>query len=308
MREALRVCVGIAASVFLVGCSGGDQAGTQHTAADPAMMGSARIFPNPAYSNSVLEVGFKTEVAVDPNDYNFTWKRNGEVIEGTGGNTLDDQYFTRGDRVSVDISPVDPASADDRSGIAWVNVQNSPPRVLSASTMMAMRERPEIFVHIGCNDIDGDPISYRYRWFVDGEILAGQTDDVLDPSLVKRGQQVYAEIVVSDGQSYSTPFKSDPITVENHAPRVVSIPNAISPNEDRFEYQITVADSDADEFTYELLSAPEGMIIDATGLVTWTYPPREQRTGSFKVEIRVSDAMGGSIVQEFSLSFADNSK
>ena len=78
-----------------------------------------------------------------------------------------------------------------------------------------------------------------------------------------------------------------------------------------WRYQAQATDSDFDALTYDLLVAPEGMIIDAkTGLVAWKPTPEQAQgsnstylnAGTYTVLLRVRDGQGGVDVQSFEIT------
>lgn len=290
----------------VTGCTGGGEQ-SEKAAQLPSnpieVMESARIFPDPAHSDNILELKFQASPHAKLSDFVVVWKRNGNPIEGASGATLASTYFSKGDEMSVEIRFQDPSAADKRYETPVVRVVNSTPRIVSASTSMAMREKSEIFLHVNCVDVDDDGIVLTYQWYANGRALEGQTGESLDPALVQRGDEVSAEIVASDGVGESAPFKSSALKIANHAPRITSVPSAPKPEDDVFNYQIVVEDADSDRLTYELLNAPEGMTVDSYGMVTWVLPPSAERSGIHEIEIRVSDPQGGGAVQKFKVNF-----
>ncbi|MBD2365063.1 tandem-95 repeat protein [Anabaena minutissima FACHB-250] len=63
-------------------------------------------------------------------------------------------------------------------------------------------------------------------------------------------------------------------------------------------YKPLVQDPDADELTYNLPLAPEGMSVDPkTGVLVWT--PQADQTGTFNIILRVQDGRGGLALQAF---------
>jgi hypothetical protein len=179
---------------------------------------------------------------------------------------------------------------------------NTPPKIVSAVTLMGNRDLPEIYVQANSLDVDEDSLSLTYRWYINGERMEDQSGSSLDPSLVRRGDEVFAEIVASDGESTSPPFRAVPVTIENHAPEITSLPPTALSADGSYEYRIQAKDADGDPLSYELITAPPGMSLDGQTLV-WTRPAAKERAISHNVTIRVSDPHGGEARQEFRFSF-----
>ena len=79
---------------------------------------------------------------------------------------------------------------------------------------------------------------------------------------------------------------------DNSAPVITSQPGTSTDIGTTYQYQVTASDSDGDELSYTLLSAPPAMIIDsASGLVQWS--PVAADAGFHDIGLRVEDGRGG---------------
>ena len=86
----------------------------------------------------------------------------------------------------------------------------------------------------------------------------------------------------------------------NESPRITSTAPTQAFEDSAFSYTVEILELDEDAVTFTLVSGPEGMTIDADGLVTWA--PTQQDTGSAPVEILVTDEGGESATQSFALT------
>lgn len=304
MKRIIGICgLSMAVLALQLGCSaksGTDEQATKPPAI-PDQVATATIFPQPAHSNNPLTVKLPGR-GTNPADYAFTWRCNDVVIEAADGPTLDPSRFRRGDLVSVEATPRDPAATGDTHQ-ASIRIVNTPPKIMSASTFMGTKGRPEIFVNVKSADADGDPITYSYRWFKNGQPIDGANGAELDPTLTGRGDRIHAEIVATDGEESTPAYASEAIVIENHAPRISSTPAGPTPTDVTFHYKVVADDADADPLTYELIAAPAGMSVDDEGNVVWVLPTPEEREGKHTIQIKVSDPNGGAAIQQFSLSF-----
>ncbi|MEM2870558.1 MAG: putative Ig domain-containing protein [Thermoplasmata archaeon] len=92
------------------------------------------------------------------------------------------------------------------------------------------------------------------------------------------------------------------VVLTTSLPRFISEPPGIAAKGVLYRYRALAQDDDNDTLTYALLSGPPGMTIDPrTGVLEWL----PEWTGSFKVNLRVSDGRGGEAVQEFNLSVVE---
>ncbi len=92
----------------------------------------------------------------------------------------------------------------------------------------------------------------------------------------------------------------------NTPPHITSSPSGNAIFEQAYEYDVEAIDPDGDALTYRLVSAPPGMNIDSlTGLIGWT--PSTGQAGTYAIEVRVEDELGGHAVQSYSLTVTDGS-
>ncbi len=84
----------------------------------------------------------------------------------------------------------------------------------------------------------------------------------------------------------------------NRAPRVVSLPFSPATFGEPYSYEVRSIDPDGDSRTYELVSGPPGVAVDATsGEMTWGSPAFTPQ----RIQIAVSDGNGGRTVHGFRL-------
>jgi len=146
-------------------------------------------------------------------------------------------------------------------------------------------------------DADGDDLRFDYTWRVNGDRVPVD-GPVLETDGLRRGDVIEVAVVVRDGYDESEPRRSDPVTLGNTAPRIVSQPGWEREG-DTFRYPVRAQDADGDRtLRYRLQEGPPGMQIDAIeGVVTWTPEPGQE--GTHPVEIEVDDLHGGRSAQRF---------
>jgi len=71
---------------------------------------------------------------------------------------------------------------------------------------------------VEAQDLDSDIVKFRYRWFVNGKVISGQTGETLPPTLLKRGDQLTVEATPFDGTIDGVPYMSAPVPIVNTAP------------------------------------------------------------------------------------------
>ncbi len=110
-------------------------------------------------------------------------------------------------------------------------------------------------------------------------------------------------IVVTDerGDTVEQNFEITTSQVANDPPVITSTPGSGVRPGVLYTYQVVAYDPDTDPITFELVTAPAGMTIDAmSGLVSWT--PVEAQVGDQSVAVRAKDIRGASNTQTFTLT------
>jgi len=185
---------------------------------------------------------------------------------------------------------------------AEARVQNRRPTLVG----IAIRPQPEVFpgeplmVTAQANDPDGDPLSYSYRWKVNGR-LQMETGDSFETDALEKGDEVQAIAVANDGSVDSDDLASVVVRVGNSPPQIVSVPGA-NWKDDVFSYEVQARDPDNDgPLRYALKAGPRGMRIDSVlGKLVWQ--PTADQAGEHPIEIVVSDAAGATSAQNFKLT------
>ena len=77
---------------------------------------------------------------------------------------------------------------------------------------------------------------------------------------------------------------------------------ALAPDR-QYLYQVQAVDADNEPLVYSLPTAPQGMQISATGLITWN--PGISQVGPHSVVVKVTDQRGAFDTQSFSLTVVD---
>ena len=133
-----------------------------------------------------------------------------------------------------------------------------------------------VSVLVEADDPEGDAVTVRYRWFVNGQLVPRETSEQLPVRLLKRGDQVKAELVPFDGKVEGTPYQTNPVLVGNTLPvlqQVIMEPQHPVPGE-TLHAKVDVVDADHDSVrltfrwwkNHTLIKDGEEDAIDTTGL------------------------------------------
>lgn len=145
-------------------------------------------------------------------------------------------------------------------------------------------------------------VRYDCRWFVDGEEVEGVNTTSLSGEYFQRGDKVAVEVTAVQAERRGGAVKSGEVEVSNAPPEIVSTPPE-QMVQGVFEYRIEAVDADEDDLVISLITAPQGMQLDAdSGTSVWQVEPGTK--GVFPVTVRVEDAYGGWASQEFEVNLS----
>jgi len=205
----------LACALVVAGCSGhADRraAGGRHDA-------GLRLVPDPALVTTQLAASIELP-GVDPSQCRFVWRRDGNTIAAATTGLLEPTHFWKGARVSVEVTLPVSGSGHARTLTAETQVANAPPVVRSAHLRAdVVAGGATIEANTECWDPDGDGITTRYRWFRNGEAIAGESEARLPILAFSRGDRIVVEVVASDGDRSSSPARSDAFVIQNRAPQ-----------------------------------------------------------------------------------------
>ncbi len=183
-------------------------------------------------------------------------------------------------------------------------VRNSPPDVVAADLSdLAPKTGMEIRAIPTGRDADGDPVTFLYRWFLDGKEVPGETANFLSLAGVAKGTWVHAEIQATDGSDSGPIFYTPKIRVVNTPPKVAQVA-IIKGTGGRYAANVRARDADGDPVTIVAKSLPPGVDLTEN---TLSWEEGAVRPGMDKpVVLLLSDGDGGEVEYSFFLSSGKN--
>ncbi len=192
-------------------------------------------------------------LASDPDDSDVlvvttTWLVNGVVV--AIANSIDGGDFDKGDLIQATAVASDGVVDSSAVASAFVQVVNTAPTItsVSLSPSQVFTDDTLALAYTG-EDADGDTLGWSVAWFVDGFEEAGATGASLDGSTwFERGQEVWAVVTVSDGETTGASSQSPSVVVSNSPPGAPSVAiTPPTPNEsDDLVCEVLVDATDAD--------------------------------------------------------------
>ncbi len=171
-----------------------------------------------------------------------------------------------------------------------LDVRIEPRAPFSGSTVRAV---------VQARDPDGDPLTFKYQWYVNDSPVAGNGDSMILTG-VKKGSWVHVTVTPNDGFADGAWKESSRYQVVNAPPVVKSpVPTTIPPSM-LLRHTIVAEDPDGDPMTFTLSKGPPGMILKGS-TIEWQVP--ESSIGSHvEVVVTISDGDGGQTVQTFAMT------
>jgi len=294
-----------------VSCKGESTTGSSASVAQlssgnnsPPIIKSAKLISDP------ISLAGPVIVQVDAEDpereavsFQYQWYLNDAQLTGQTHATLSPELLRRGDRVSVEITPLD---TNGQKGFAQrtsvVSVGNTAPIVTRASLAADSHAGDRLEVQVEAHDPDHDQVDLTYRWLRNNVQVKNGEEPFLDTKGFVSRDVITVEVTGHDPSGPGKSLKSDSLILGNSLPKIVSVPPSTKMF-DHYEYTVKGVDSDGDLLTYNLEAAPLGMTIEAqTGQILWQIPAGQ--SGTHHVRVVATDGQGGSAFQEFDINLS----
>ncbi|WHZ27242.1 MAG: hypothetical protein OJF51_002038 [Nitrospira sp.] len=294
-------------AAFITACTSGD---TTETVAPiirsgdnrPPMVTSAIILDASLSQAAPVAVQIQSE---DPEreavSFEFQWYVDNTPISRQTNAALPSELLKRGQTVFVEIIPSDGANKGQPYRTKSVVMGNTAPRVsaVSLSPQMA-RMGDKLQAQVEANDPDHDRVDLTYKWYRNETVIKEGEESFIDTTGLVARDRITVEVTAHDPAATGNSLKSEPLVLENSAPKIISTP-PISDSQGRFDYAVKAMDPDSDQVMYYLEAAPTGMSISETsGHILWQISPDQK--GIFHVKVVAKDGHGGIATQEFDLT------
>ncbi|WP_206758537.1 putative Ig domain-containing protein [Nostoc punctiforme] len=181
---------------------------------------------------------------------------------------------------------------------------NSFPTIISSPRKSIALGQSYVYI-VQASDPDFDALTYSLEAAPDGMSIDQQGRITWQPKTTQLGSNPVS-IKISDGRGgvVTQAFDIDVVSTTyraNNAPSIVSTPNLVTNLERIYAYNLAGSDSDGDLLLWSLDSSPAGMVIDPqSGALRWQ--PQADQIGKHTVVVRLTDAYGLYVAQEFTLT------
>lgn len=231
-------------------------------------------------------------------EYNYIWQINDNAPFESSSAYLSQTLFTSGDRISVELLAREGAH-EVRTQSPGKTVANAPPlsNYIDIKPLNAGYGDNLSINILGLFDPDGDQITLSYQWYLNNEIIPGQTGEELPAGIAKAEETVKVEVTLFDGID-SAVFTSTELQIIDSPSRlfVESAPLVINYGSPT-NFIVKFVDVDGAIVQTELGQAPTGMTYDpSTETATWTPKPAMfTGQGTFYAHFNASDGQSGAV-------------
>lgn len=267
----------------------------------PPMIEAVRLVPEKPRQGDPIDATIETS---DPDGdgvrLHLEWRVNGRLVEGNTRPRLRTGDFKKGDKIELRVVATD-GLLETAPTIARTVIANRPPRLQGIGfASNDARSGDPILASPVASDPDGDPLRFRYVWYVNGRKTT-QRNEQFDTADLKRGDRVHVEVVADDRSDETKPVRSADVVILNNPPRIAGVPTPQN-RDGEFVYAFRASDADGDKILrFRLAKAPHGMTIDAiSGEARWR--PDPSQVGSHPIEVVVEDAFGDGSALRFDLT------
>ena len=259
----------------------------------PQQLGTLALLPEAPTSNDFLLAVFRGESG----RVKYRWEKNGQTLDGEELDRLAIKHLSKGAVITVHVDNA------GKSYSASVTIGNLPPVVRQVSFKQpAIYRGVDIELLASGEDVDGDAVTFNYKWFRNGSQIDAINGPKLSGDQFSRGDRISFQVIPFDGVEMGTPYEGMAMTIPNAPPLFISTPPLQFLSE-AYSYQAQAKDPDGDEVTYVLENPPPGMMIDnKTGEINW--PLTALPAGVYRISIVADDGQGQKNYQEYSLTMS----
>lgn len=229
--------------------------------------GVVSINPDPATTTDELTAsGSAEDVDGDEVSWTWTWLRDGETT-GLTDAVLLSTHTTRGETWEVIGIAFDGETSSEPARRS-ITIGNGQPVIESIRILPTPASRAsDLQAEVVATDPDDDPITYLYRWTINGVDAIGTNGSQLPVALFAQGDVIEVEATPNDGMTAGATVSSDPVTIENALPSIVAVDLQPSPIRERSTVRCTPTgwnDGDGDTESYGWAWAVNGSPIGNT--------------------------------------------
>ncbi|UCE38603.1 MAG: tandem-95 repeat protein [Thermoplasmata archaeon] len=194
--------------------------------------------------------------------------------------------------------------SDTQTFTIFVENVNDAPTIISTPITTATED--ELYTYdVDATDIDvGDTLTFSLTEYPTGmsiDAVSGLIE--WTPTNNQVGTNPVTVVVMDENGSTDNQIFTITVSNVNDPPSITSTPPTTAIEDTEYAYDVNALDPDNDMLSFSLSTYPNGMTIDAAGLITWT--PINDQVGINNVAVMVMDGKGGSDTQTFAITVSN---
>lgn len=201
-------------------------------------LGAVTVTPAAPKSSNHLDCNTTGLADADPGDtatvLSRTWTKNGVVIAGQTGASLNKNQHARGDSVYCSVLLSDGEDTAGPFDAVAVNIANDAPTATATISPGSPSSTSTLTCTPTTADEDGDSVSISaYAWLVNGAVVSGATSNTLSSTggvPFAGGDSVVCRVTPNDGFVAGTPADSAAVSIANAPPTIASATLTPSPS------------------------------------------------------------------------------
>ncbi|MBW2699896.1 MAG: VCBS repeat-containing protein [Deltaproteobacteria bacterium] len=240
----------------------------------PPVAPTISLVPNPVRTRDDLKVRIQQESADPDGDrirYRYAWLKDRRIQKGLRGDKISAKRTRKGERWTVVVTPNDGEVSGAAARVS-TTISNTPP---DAAAVSLRPKRPRVTDQIKVQvdrpgrDADGDRVSYRFDWRLDGVPLdVPRSASFLPASFGKKNGKIEVDVVSIDGSEEGKSVRGG-ITIVNTpptAPKIRIVPLKPTTRQDlRVQILDPARDPDSDALRYQVSWRKDGKEMKGAG-------------------------------------------
>ncbi len=211
------------------------------------------LSPGTVYTDDTVTASVSgSDADGDSLSYSYSWTVNGAGISATSSSLSGSTWFDKGDEIAVTVTPSDGDDAGSAVSSDSLVVQNSPPEITAVSlSPSSVGTDDTLTASVSGRDDDGDTITYRYAWTVNGVSAGSDSSSLSGATWFDSGDEVQVTVTPDDGEDVGDAVSSATVTVGGGVPVISSVtlsPTTLTTNT-TVSASVTASDPDGDSIT-----------------------------------------------------------
>lgn len=284
--------------LVMLGCGGKKEEGVKGNT--PPEISEVTLLPlNPTIQSEISVRILSSDKEGDPITYKVKWFVNGKEI----GEGMSFRYeeAKKGDEISAEVTPYDNKEWGKPVQTSEITIGGLAPKIISIrvipdSVYITTRQ---VMLDAVVEDLDKDTVSLFCNWLVKDRVISDTQPTLnLQPFNLHKRDTIFASAFVRDREFRSDPFEFA-IIISNSPPMLQVEKEITQLRPDSIYYPVPIIDPDGDQMTFEILEAPQGVMIDQKNGIIYG---NAGDVKSFDVVVRATDSEGAYLDAKFTLT------